>query len=59
MVLVVDFNGTIVENRYQAKGRKIPFAIYTFLLIQKELKHSLILWTVREVLKLQYAHRFL
>lgn len=58
MVLAVDFDGTIVENRYPAIGREIPFAIETLILIQKELKHILILWTVREGRELQDALDF-
>lgn len=58
MVLAVDFDGTIVENRYPAIGREIPFAIETLILIQKELKHTLILWTVREGRELQDALDF-
>ena len=58
MVLAVDFDGTIVENRYPAIGREIPFAIETLILIQKELKHTLILWTVREGRELQDAIDF-
>jgi hypothetical protein len=58
MVIAVDFDGTIVENRYPAIGKEIPFAIETLLLIQKELKHTLILWTVREGRELQDAIDF-
>ena len=46
MVIAVDFDGTIVEHRYPAIGKKIPNAIK----ILKKLKaegHILILWTYR------------
>lgn len=58
MVIAVDFDGTIVENAYPAIGREVAFAIETLLLIQKELKHTLILWTVREGRELQEAIDF-
>ena len=48
MIIAVDFDGTIVEHRYPEIGTEIPFAIDTLKLIQTELKHTLILWTVRE-----------
>jgi hypothetical protein len=48
MIIAIDFDGTIVENKYPAIGREKPFAIETLLKIQKELNHQLILWTVRE-----------
>lgn len=47
MVIAVDFDGTIVEDRYPDIGREIPFATDTLrMLIEK--RHRLILWTVRE-----------
>jgi hypothetical protein len=48
MIIAVDFDGTIVKHRYPDIGEEIPFAIETLKLINKELKHTLILWTVRE-----------
>lgn len=47
MIIAVDFDGTIVEHRYPAIGKEIPFAIETLRLLQEE-GHLLILWTVRE-----------
>lgn len=47
MIIAVDFDGTIVEHRYPAIGREIPFAIETLKKLQSE-HHRLILWTVRE-----------
>lgn len=47
MIIGIDFDGTIVEDRYPEIGREIPFATATLrMLIEKH--HRLILWTVRE-----------
>ena len=48
MDIAIDFDGTIVKHRFPEIGEEIPFAIETLKLIQSELKHNLILWTVRE-----------
>jgi len=48
MIIAVDFDGTIVENRYPEIGREIPFAIETLIKLQREQQHLFILWTVRE-----------
>ena len=47
MVIAVDFDGTIVEHRYPAIGREIPFATETLKMLIKE-QHKIILWSVRE-----------
>lgn len=47
MTIAIDFDGTIVEHRYPAIGKEIPFAIETLKRLQEE-RHRLILWTVRE-----------
>lgn len=47
MIIAVDFDGTIVEHKYPAIGKEIPFAIDTLKKLQEE-KHLLVLWTVRE-----------
>jgi hypothetical protein len=47
MVIAVDFDGTIVEHRYPAIGKELPFAIETLRKLAEE-GHRLILWTVRE-----------
>lgn len=47
MIIAVDFDGTIVEHRYPAIGREIPFAVDTLKKLVAE-RHKLILWTVRE-----------
>ena len=54
MIIAVDFDGTIVEHRYQRFGDEIPFAIDTLKLLQQE-KHRLILWSVREGTLLEEA----
>lgn len=47
MIIAVDFDGTIVEHKYPAIGREIPFAIETLKKLQQD-RHKLILWSVRE-----------
>ena len=54
MTIAVDFDGTIVEHRYPAIGREIPFAIQTLKMLIKD-QHRLILWSVREGKTLQEA----
>jgi len=55
MVIAVDFDGTIVEHAYPKIGKPIPFAIDVLKKLQKEERHTLILWTVREGALLQEA----
>ncbi len=47
MTIAVDFDGTIVQDRYPEIGRELPFATQTLKMLQKE-GHYLILWTVRQ-----------
>ena len=47
MIIAVDFDGTIVEHRYPARGKERPFATDTLKKLIKD-GHRLILWTVRE-----------
>lgn len=47
MTIAVDFDGTIVTDRYPGIGNEIPFAVETLKLLQQE-HHRLILWSVRE-----------
>ncbi len=54
MVIAVDFDGTIVEHRYPAIGKEIPFAIPTLRQLVAD-GHRLILWSVREGRLLQEA----
>lgn len=44
--IAVDFDGTIVENRYPKIGKPLLFAIETLKKLQEE-GHQLILWTYR------------
>ena len=47
MTIAIDFDGTIVEDKYPEIGHEKPFATQTLrMLIEK--RHKLILWTVRE-----------
>ncbi len=57
MVIAVDFDGTIVEHRYPAIGKEIPFAIEVLKKLQEE-QHKLILWSVREGKLLDEALEF-
>lgn len=47
MVIAIDFDGTIVEHRYPAIGKEIPFAIATLKQLISD-GHRLVLWSVRE-----------
>ncbi len=58
MTIAVDFDGTIVEHRYPAIGREIPFAIETLKKLQQVHHHRLILWSVREGELLEEAVNF-
>lgn len=57
MIIAVDFDGTIVEHKYPAIGREIPFAIETLKKLRDD-RHKLILWSVREGKLLQEAVDF-
>lgn len=46
MIIAVDFDGTIVHNRYPEIGGEMPFATQTLKMLIME-GHKLILWTVR------------
>lgn len=47
MTIAVDFDGTIVENRYPEIGQEIPFATDTLKMLIRD-RHRIILWTARE-----------
>ena len=47
MIIAVDFDGTIVEHKYPAIGKELPFATATLRQLIKD-GHKLILWSVRE-----------
>ncbi|MBQ8047181.1 MAG: hypothetical protein IJ196_04570 [Prevotella sp.] len=54
MTIAVDFDGTIVEDRYPEIGPERLFATETLRMLIKE-RHQLILWTVREGQQLEEA----
>jgi hypothetical protein len=47
MIIGVDFDGTIVEDKFPEIGAEIPFATDTLKMLIKD-HHRVILWTVRE-----------
>ena len=57
LTIAVDFDGTIVENRYPEIGKPILFAVETLLKLQEE-GHNLILWTYRTGISLEEAVNF-
>ncbi len=56
-IIAVDFDGTIVDDRYPKIGKPQPFAIQTLQMLQKD-GHRLILWTVRRGKTLEEAVEF-
>ncbi len=54
MTIAVDFDGTIVEDKYPQIGKERPFAVATLKQLMKD-GHYLILWTVRKGEKLDDA----
>ena len=57
MIIAVDFDGTVVEHRYPAIGKELPFATATLRQLMED-GHRLILWSVREGDLLQEAVDF-
>lgn len=55
--IAVDFDGTIVKDRYPGIGKPQLFAFETMKALQQQ-QHLLILWTVREGTALQEAVEF-
>lgn len=53
-VIAIDFDGTIVEDKYPEIGKEKLFAFDTLKMLQKD-GHRLILWTVRSGKKLDEA----
>lgn len=47
MIIAVDFDGTIVEHKFPAIGKEMPFAIEILKKLAED-GHKLILWTSRE-----------
>lgn len=58
LIIAVDFDGTIVEDRYPEIGKPMLFAIDTLKKMQQD-GHRLILWTYRSGRKLQEAVDFM
>ena len=57
MIIAVDFDGTVVENKYPDIGKERPFAIQTLRTLQQE-GNRLILFTSREGEELDAAVKF-
>ncbi len=57
LTIAVDFDGTIVENRYPKIGKPILFALETLTKLQEE-GHQIILWTYRTGPKLEEAVKY-
>ena len=57
LTIAVDFDGTLVENRYPKIGKPILFAFETLKKLQQE-GHQIILWTYRSGVKLEEAVEF-
>ncbi len=57
MRIAIDFDGTIVENRYPSIGKPMLFALETMKELQKN-NHQLILWTYRSGRELEEAVEF-
>jgi hydroxymethylpyrimidine pyrophosphatase-like HAD family hydrolase len=57
LTIAVDFDGTLVENRYPEIGKPILFAFESLRKLQAE-GHQLILWTYRSGVKLEEAVAF-
>lgn len=57
MTIAIDFDGTIVDDRYPDIGREKPFAIEVLKKLIEE-RHRLVLWTVREGKLLDQAVEF-
>lgn len=58
MRIAVDFDGTIVENRFPEIGEERPFALEVLKKFREEEHHVLILWTVRNGAYLEDALRW-
>ena len=56
-IIAIDFDGTIVEDKYPAIGKPMIFAFDTMKKMQDD-GHRLILWTYRQGEKLEEAVEF-
>ena len=57
-IIAIDFDGTIVEDRFPAIGKPMPFALETLKMLEND-GYRLILWTYRHGSKLEEAVEFL
>ena len=57
LTIAVDFDGTLVENRYPEIGKPMLFAFETLKKLQQE-GHQIILWTYRSGGRLKEAVEF-
>lgn len=57
LVIAVDFDGTVVEHKFPAIGKTLPFAFETLKELQNR-GHRLILWTYRHGETLDAAVEF-
>lgn len=57
LTIAVDFDGTIVENRFPEIGKPLLFAFESLKKLQNE-GHRLILWTYRNGVRLDEAVQF-
>ena len=57
LTIAVDFDGTIVEHKFPAIGKTLPFAFETLKELQKR-GHRLLLWTYRHGAELDAAVEF-
>jgi hypothetical protein len=57
LTIAVDFDGTIVEDKYPEIGKALIFAFETLKMLQKD-RHRLILWTYRHGKELDDAVEF-
>lgn len=53
-IIAIDFDGTVVEDKYPEIGKEKLFAFDTLKMLQKD-GHRLILWTVRSGRRLEEA----
>ena len=57
LTIAIDFDGTIVENKYPEIGKPLLFAFETLKKLQDD-GHNLILWTYRKGTRLEEAVKF-
>jgi hypothetical protein len=58
LLIAIDFDGTIVEDKFPGIGKAKPFAFETLKMLQAD-GHRIILWTYRHGRKLEEAIQFL